>query len=285
MKNENLICFNGSFFKENEAHPLMLDRGLYFGDGVFESMRACQGKILGRMDHIHRLFEGMKVLQIQPSWTPEEIEKWINQIIEKSGLEDCYLRLTITRGKWMGSIPPMVPTPPQFILTCRRFLPFREELYEKGYQTLTLSTRRNETSPLSQIKSLNYLDNILGRMTALEKGYDEGIFLNTQGFLTEGTASNLFLIKGNLLLTPRVEDGILPGVTRKIILEKVRTFGLEVKLTALNSEEILTADEAFLTNSLMGIVPWVGTKGDENHPCSRPIYGAVYDIGVLGIAR
>jgi len=260
---ETLIYFNDKLFKEKEAPELILDRGLFFGDGVFESLRSIRGKTLGLKDHLQRLFEGMKVLQIEPVWTENAIENLIQNITNESGFEECYVRITITRGKWLGSIPPIVSSKPNLIILCRKFLPFREELYERGFRTITLSIRRNETSPLSRIKSLNYLDNILGRMLALEKGVDEGIFLNTQGLLTEGTASNLFLLRDKTLVTPPVEDGVLPGITRKIVIEKASGLGLKIEMKSIRPENIFLFDEAFLTNSLMGIVPWVHSDGQD----------------------
>jgi branched-chain amino acid aminotransferase group I len=260
---ETLIYFNDKLFKETEAPELILDRGLFFGDGVFESLRSIRGKTLGLKDHLQRLFEGMKALQIDSSWNETELGNLIQNIINESGFEECYVRITITRGKWLGSIPPIVSSKPNLIILCRKFLPFREELYERGFRTITLSIRRNETSPLSKIKSLNYLDNILGRMLALEKGFDEGIFLNTQGFLTEGTASNLFLVRDKTLVTPPVDDGVLPGITRKIVIEKASDLGLKTEINSIKPIDIFSFDEAFLTNSLMGIVPWVQSDGKD----------------------
>lgn len=251
------IYLNNVLLKENEVPEIALDRGLFFGDGVFESMRSIHEKILGLEYHIERLFQGIKVLQIEPAWAPKEIQDIVSNVVKQSGFEDCYLRINVTRGKWLGSVPPVVSTSPTLMMIVRKFLPFREELYQKGFKTLTLSTRRNETSPLCQIKSLNYLNNILGRMQALEKDFDEGIFLNTKGFLTEGTASNLFLIEGDRLLTPPLEDGVLPGVTRKIILQEAPVLGLKPKIRSLVPEDIFKSDEAFLTNSSMGVIPWV----------------------------
>jgi branched-subunit amino acid aminotransferase/4-amino-4-deoxychorismate lyase len=260
---ETLIYFNDKFLKETEAPELILDRGLFFGDGVFESLKAVRGKILGLKDHLQRLLEGIKVLKMEPSWDETELENSVQKIVKESDFEECYIRITITRGKWLGSIPPIVSSKPNLIILCRKFLPFREELYERGFRTVTLPMRRNESSPLSRIKSLNYLDNILGRMLALEKGLDEGIFLNIQGFLTEGTASNLFLVRGQSLTTPPIEDGVLPGITRKIVLEQASSLGLKTEARSIKPEEILSSNEAFLTNSLMGIVPWVQSDGKE----------------------
>lgn len=251
------VYLNDQFVQQNEISEIILDRGLFFGDGVFESMRVFKGKAIGIKHHIERLFQGLDVLQIEHAWAIEQIEKITLEVAKQTGFEDCYVRIMVTRGKWMGSVPPMIPSKPNLMIICKKFLPFKPELYEKGFRTLTLNTRRNETSPLSQIKSLNYLDNILGRMQALEKGYDEGIFLNTRCLLTEGTASNLFLLQDNLLLTPPLEDGVLGGVTRKIILQSAASLGLKTQIRSLLPEEILESDEAFLTNSSMGIIPWV----------------------------
>ena len=258
---KNTVFFNGKFYTGKEIPASMLDRGLFFGDGVFESMRCYEKKIPGLNHHLSRLQHGLEVLQIHPSWDEKELTQKIFDTVEAGGHKDSYLRINVTRGPWLGSIPPFGAAEPHLMIVCRPFLGFREELYEKGFQTLTLQTRRNETSPLCQIKSLNYLDNILGRMQALEKGMDEGIFLNTKGVLAEGTASNIFLVQGRRLITPSVEDGVLKGVTREIILEKAPDLNLDIEICSIRPEEIFSADEALLTNSSLGVIAWVKSDG------------------------
>lgn len=258
---QNLVFFNGKFYEGKEIPSYMLDRGLFFGDGVFESMRCLKKKIPGLHHHLDRLMNGLNVLDIQALWDEKELTQKIYDTVEKCGKEDCYLRINVTRGAWLGSIPPFGPSEPNLMIVCRPFLGFREELYQRGFQTLTLQTRRNETSPLCQIKSLNYLDNILGRMQALEKGMDEGIFLNTKGFLAEGTASNIFLALGRRLITPPLEDGVLKGVTRELVLEKARDLNLNIEIRSIQPEEIFSATEAFLTNSSLGVIAWTGSDG------------------------
>lgn len=256
-----IIYYNDKIYKETEIPEFALDRGLFFGDGVFESMHSRSGKILGLDLHIQRLFSGLKVLKIEHSWTENELKKNINKVIAESAFPDVYIRINATRGKWLGSVPPVITAKPNLIVVARQFLPFKEELYQRGFRAMILPTRRNETSPLCQIKSLNYLDNILSRMLALDKDFDEGIYLNTKGFLVEGTANNLFLIKKGVLLTPPAKDGALPGITRQIILEKAPHLGLKVKEQSLLPEEIYNTEEAFLTNSSMGVVPLVELDG------------------------
>jgi branched-chain amino acid aminotransferase len=256
---ENTVFFDGKIYKGKDIPAFMLDRGLFFGDGVFESMRCYEKKICGLNHHLDRLRHGLEVLRIPPAWDEKELTQKIFDTVEASAHKDTYVRVNVTRGAWLGSIPPFGAAEPRLMIVCRPFLGFREELYEKGFQTITLQTRRNETSPLCQIKSLNYLDNILGRMQALEQGMDEGIFLNTRGLLTEGTASNLFLVQGRRLITPPLEDGVLKGVTREIVLEKAADLNLAIEIKSIRPEEILSADEGFLTNSSLGIIGWVAS--------------------------
>jgi len=258
---ENTVFFNGTFYKGSEIPAFMLDRGLFFGDGVFESMRCYEGKIPGLEHHLNRLMHGLNALKIRPAWNEKELSQKIFTTVEAGAHKDSYLRVNVTRGAWLGSIPPFGAGEPSLMIVCRPFLDFKEALYEKGFQTLTLQTRRNETSPLCRIKSLNYLDNILGRMQALEKGMDEGIFLNTRGLLTEGTASNIFLIQNSRLITSPLEDGVLKGVTREIILEKAPDLNLNIEIRSIQPAEIFSADEAFLTNSSLGVIGWVASDG------------------------
>ena len=264
-----VLFYDGHFYQDEEIPEALLDRGLFFGDGVFESMIVWKGRILGLPYHIDRLFRGLEVLKISHSWKENDIKNRIKETTNFFQEAAVYIRLSVTRGRWLGSIPPFGEIRPHLLMVGRKYLPFREEIFEKGYRTLTLTTCRNETSPLVNIKSLNYLDNILGRMTALEKGFDEGIFLNSQGKVCEGTASNLFLIRDNQLLTPPKEDGVLEGVTRRLILDAAFQAKLKAQMRSLSPEEVLGADEAFLTNAQMGVIPWVQSDGKNigtGHP-------------------
>lgn len=258
---QTFIQINDKFLTEEDAPEILLDRGLFFGDGVFESFRSCRERIRGFSYHIERLFEGMGALRIEAEWTPEEVQDRIRRTVERSRFDDAYVRVMVTRGRWTGSIPPFGPSKPNLIVVCKKFMPFREELYERGFRMITLPARRNETSALCKVKSLNYLENIMGRLHALESECDEGLYLNTKGCLAEGTASNLFLVQDDKLLTPSVDDGALPGVTRRLIIECAGKNGVSVDQRSLDASAIFTADEAFLTNSSMGVVPVVQCDG------------------------
>lgn len=252
---KNMIYWNGSLYQEEDTPNLIEDRGLLFGDGIFESMRAIQGHILGLSDHLDRLFLGLKTLKINGPWNSENLESIVKNTIQKSSFKDCYIRINITRGRWFGEIMPNSSSQPNLIIICRKFIPHAK--LKNGIKTMTLITRRNETSPLCRIKTLNYLENILGKIQAREQGFEDGVFLNTKGRLTEATSSNIFLIQKGGLITPPTEDGALPGIIRKWVLEKVSSLGLSLKIRSIAPDEIHEAQEAFLTNSVLGIVPWI----------------------------
>jgi branched-subunit amino acid aminotransferase/4-amino-4-deoxychorismate lyase len=239
-----------------------LDRGLLYGYGLFETMRSYGGRVFRLEEHYRRLSEGAAVLDLPPTLTLDELRVAIDTLLESNGLADAYLRLTVTAG----------PTPvdggasPSVLLVARPLSGYPPDLYQRGMAAVTGSTRRNEASPLSRVKSLNYLDNLLAREEARRREADEAILLNTRGLVAEGSASNVFLAQGERLLTPGIESGALPGITRATVIELAQEAGIACLEGEVEAAMLDDAREAFLTGSVMGVMPLTRLDG-------RPIGG------------
>lgn len=227
-----------------------LDRGFLYGDGLFETIR-CRGNTPLWLDrHLARLQNGADVLGVDID--ARFVGLKAAEAVEKSRFLDARLRITITRGE-MGSDWRSLSSPsgPNIIIELSNLNP-RKPL------PVTLTTvliRRDEKSPLSQVKSLNYLPSILAAAEARKNGFDDGLLLNTIGEVAEASSSNIFAVFGNRMVTPPVECGALPGITREIILEISQKRGLEVIEKGVLAEELKDADEVFLTNSIKGVIP------------------------------
>lgn len=256
-----MIYFNGSFVPEEEARVSIFDRGFLYGDGLFETMRAYRGKVF-RLDlHLQRLFHSAKIISLSIPKTLKELEEAVYGTLKENNLKDAYLRLTVSRGEGERGLDLPLSPRPNIIIVAKPLSPYPKCWYEEGLRAVVVRVRREKGSRLSGIKSLNYLPNILAKVEAKEKGADEGIMLNRDGYLTEATVSNIFLISQGRLLTPSLESGALPGITRKAVIELAPTLRLEVSEREIKLSELMEAEEAFLTNSLRGVVPLTQVNG------------------------
>lgn len=260
---EKLVYLNGSLVPENEAKVSISDRGFLYGDGLFETMRAYAGKIFRLEKHLQRLFCSARMISLSISEGEKEMKEAVYRTLKANNLKEAYLRLTISRGEG-GRGPDITDNLRANMVIVAKPLPiYPPQWYEEGIKAVVVRIRRDEISPLSRIKSLNYLPNILARLEAKDKEADEGIMLNSQGHLAEGTVSNLFLVSHGKIITPSVESGILPGITRATILELAPQQGLEISEREIKLTELREAEEAFLTNSLREVVPLTRVDG---HP-------------------
>ena len=249
-----VIWINGSLQSPEQARCSCLDRGLLYGDGLFETMRVYDGTVFRLDAHLQRLARGAQILSIRLPLSHQELCQAVQTTVAHSDLTSAYVRLTVTRG--VGGLPSeLYASSPSIMIWVREFDGYPEQLYERGMSAILASARRNEHSVLSQVKSLNYLDNLLARAEAKETGADEAIMLNTAGMLAEASASNLFIGQDSRLLTPPVEAGLLPGITRACIIELAAAHGIDLVQPPLSLEQLRQAQEAFLTNSLMEVMP------------------------------
>ncbi|MCX5887076.1 MAG: branched-chain-amino-acid transaminase [Proteobacteria bacterium] len=252
---EELVWLNGTLCPKKEAKISIDDRGFLFGDGVFETMRSYGSRVFRLDKHLTRLFDSLAIVHLSIPYTSVELGKAVNDTLEANQLQEAYIRLTVTRGRGgIGIDLPEKPSP-TIIIVARKFIPYPEQVYREGLKTGISGIKQNLSSSIARIKSLNFLDHILARIEARERGLDEAILLNTEGFVCEGAVSNIFIVRQGSLITPDRESGILPGVTREVIIELALREGIRIEERKVKPSELKEADECFLTNTLMEIMP------------------------------
>ena len=250
------VYVNGKILNEDKAVISVFDRGYLYGDGIFETMRSYGGVIFRLGDHLERLYSSMKSLKIRQSLSRRETEEAVYNLLDVNGIKDASVRMTVSRGisKHMGfGISQSEAS--SVVITATEFVPRPISYYTKGINADIARFRRNSRAFSSNFKTLSYLDSIIARSEALPKGSFETIFLNESGYVSEASVSNIFMIKGNRLMTPSADCGVLPGITRKAVLELAPYAGLGVDEGKFNEEELAKSDEVFVTNSLIEIIP------------------------------
>lgn len=256
---EQIVFLNGSLVPRSQARISPFDLGFLYGYGLFETMRAYSGHIFRLSAHLERLTCSAAQLGI-PLSAPE-LEKACYNTLKANKLSEARIRLTVSIGE--GEAVPDPPKHPQptLLIIATNYIPPSAEMYQRGYRAIVASMRQNSQSPLSRLKTANYLNHVLARKEAKEKGADEAIMLNERGFLCEGGTSNIFLVSRGMLITPNLESGCLPGVTRQTVIELAPSRSIKVMEREVRLEELLKADEAFLTNSLLELMPLTKVNG------------------------
>jgi len=257
------IFVNGSFMNLTQARISVFDRGFLYGDGLFETMRAYRGEVFRLGDHLDRLFRSAKEIELSFSYTRKELRNIIKRILKINNFSEAYIRLTLSRGVSEPGLISKSKSSATLVIMGRKFKPLSPSEYRRGWRATIVKTRQNQASPLSRLKSLNFLNNILARKEAKAKRVDEGILLNTLGDVTEASTSNIFLVKRGILITPPEEAGLLPGITRGVILELATSLGLKAYQRKISLNELMGADEAFLTNSLIEVMPLIEIDGRQ----------------------
>ncbi|NOZ26280.1 MAG: branched-chain amino acid aminotransferase [Nitrospirae bacterium] len=256
------VYLNGEFVRESEARVSVFDRGFLYGDGLFETMRAYGGRIFRLDQHLGRFFRGLEILRIRNPWSLDALRPVLYRLLELNELSDAYIRLTVSRGTCGAGLDVSGCDSPTIVVAAREFAPLPEDLYLKGVKVCLSGERMNCRNPLdSDLKSLNFLNNILARMEASGKGAFEAVMLNPEGYLTEGTVSNIFFVREGVLLTPSAGAGILKGITRQAVLETAARLGIEVREGMFGAGELYRAAEVFITNSLIEIMPVSEVEG------------------------
>ncbi len=250
------LYLNGEYVQESGARVSVFDRGFLYGDGLFETMRAYKGHIFRLDQHLQRLFRGLERLRIRNAWPGNALTHVLYRLLELNNLKDAYIRLTVSRGIGGRGIDTSGCDSPTIVITAREFQPYPESMYRDGVRACISEERINCRNPIdSGVKSLNFLNNILVRMEASERGLFEAVMLNHDGYLAEGTVSNLFFVTKGVLYTPSPEAGILDGITRQVVLEIAAEKGIVVQEGLFAAKELYQAEEVFLTNSLIEIMP------------------------------
>lgn len=250
------IYINGEFFAKEDAKISVFDHGLLYGDGVFEGIRIYHGKVFRLQQHLDRLYRSAKYINLEIGKSSEELAQIVLETCRRNVLHDGYIRFVVTRGTGSLGLSPKSCPKPTIIAIVDKLSIYPAEYYERGLALLTVSTRRNLVDALDpQLKTMNYLNNILASIEARRSGFEEALMLNAQGFVAEASADNVFIVVGKKLKTPATYLGALPGITRGAILELAPEMGLEPVETHLTLQDIYNADECFLTGTAAEVVP------------------------------
>ncbi|MDF9408544.1 branched-chain-amino-acid transaminase [Pelotomaculum isophthalicicum JI] len=257
-----IIYLDGEYLPEERAVVSVFDHGLLYGDGVFEGIRAYNGRVFKLHDHLVRLYESARTIGLDIPLTLEEMQEVVLETLRRNNLRSGYIRLVVTRGKGdLGLDPLKCPRPTVFCITASIRL-YPEELYENGLSLITVSTRRNiPVAVTPRVKSLNYLNNIYAKMEANLVGVPEAIMLNSEGYVAEATGDNIFIIKNGVLATPPPYIGLLEGVTRNAVMDLARQAGIPVEEKVFTLHDVYNADECFLTGTAAEVIPTVKVDG------------------------
>ena len=258
-----LVYVNGKFVPEEQATVSIFDHGFLYGDGVFEGIRAYNGRVFRLQEHIERLFDSAKAIDLKPGITREEMCEIIKETLRKNNLKDAYIRPIISRGFGSMGLDPRGCTTPSIICAASPWGAMYGDLYETGLTAVTVCVRRNPPDTLPpNIKSLNYLNNILGKIEANYKGGDEAIFLDRTGKLAEGSGDNIYLVKNGVLYTPPTINN-LKGITRYVLLDLCAKNGIKTEVCELGLFDLYTADEVMVTGTAAEICAIIKVDGRE----------------------
>lgn len=256
------VFINGKYYDEGAARISVFDHGLLYGDGIFEGIRAYNGRVFKLNEHIDRLFCSARAILLTLPLNSQQIKQAVLETCRRNKLRDCYIRLVVTRGVGTLGLNPNRCSNPSVIVIAGKIQLYPPELCKRGMDIVTVPTVRNLHSALNPaIKSLNYLNNILAKIEANNAGCEEAIMLNAEGFVAECTGDNLFIVKEGHLFTPPLSAGALYGITRRVVMEMAEESGMAVSEPNLTRYDLYNAGESFLTGTGAEIVPVVKIDG------------------------
>jgi branched-chain amino acid aminotransferase len=261
---ELMVYVDGTFYPQSEAKISVFDHGLLYGDGVFEGIRAYNGRIFKLDRHMDRFFNSAKAIDLKIPHTKEQMANLIVELCRKNGIHDGYIRPVVTRGPGdLGLDPRKCKRGPSVVIIAQPSINLYGKVYDRGLKVVTSSYRRVPPQSLSpSIKSLNYLNNIMARVEANQYGADEALMLDIHGYVSEATADNFFIVRNHTVTTPWSSTN-LPGVTRETILELAPTLGLKSEERLFTLYDVWAADEAFITGTAAEIGPVVEVDGRQ----------------------
>jgi len=256
-----IIYLNGQLLPLSRAKLSPFDHGFLYGYGLFETMRAYNGHIFRFDRHLTRLRRSAQSLGLANRLTAFDLEAACIKTLDANKVKDARMRLTVSAGEGDMTPDPSTCSSPTVLVTAQNLVPLPPEKYESGFKATLSPLRRNSQSPLSRLKSTCYVENIFARMAARATGYDEAILLNEQGYLAEGSMTNIFLVSNRELITPSLESGVLPGITREAVLEIARDANIKNVERQVELKELIEAEEAFVTNSILELMPLTWFEG------------------------
>ncbi|MFC1738242.1 branched-chain-amino-acid transaminase [Planctomycetota bacterium] len=249
------IWLNGELVEQENAKISVLDHGLLYGDGVFEGIRVYNGSIFELEAHIKRLFQSAKAIRLEVSMDKDEIIKATKKTVEANNVVDGYIRMVVTRGIGTLGLNPFICEDASIFIIADNIQLYPEELYEKGMKIISATTVRNHPLAIPpQVKSLNYLNNILAKIEALDNDVPEAIMYNHEGFVAEATGDNVFIVKDGVIYTPPVQAGLLGGITREVVIKLAKKEDLEVIESNLTRFDLYVCDEFFLTGTAAEVI-------------------------------
>jgi branched-chain amino acid aminotransferase len=268
-----LVYLDGHFKPREEALVSVFDHGFLYGDGIYETMRAYGGRLFLVKKHLDRLKRSAKAISLKLPLPLEQIENALNETLNVNKLQEAYVRIHVSRGPGEIGLDPALCPAPTMVIVAKPFHDYPREYYSRGVSVAIVMTRRNHPLALPpSIKGTNFLNNILAKIESIRAGAYEAIMLSWEGRVAEGTISNVFLVKKGVLYTPHLKTGILEGVTRDLVLRLARRKRIPVRETLLLPKALLSADECFITNTTMEVMPV--TKIDRK-PVGRGVPGPV----------
>jgi branched-chain amino acid aminotransferase len=254
-----IIFLNGQFVPEAQAVIPVNDRGFMYGDGLFETMRVVAGWPFRLAQHLERMTRGADFLKIKPPFTPKELQQFAEQLIEKNQMPEAILRVTLTRGPGERGYTPKAEGRPTVVMMLHAAPSAENPVH---WSLITSSFRVLAADPLSSFKTLNKLKHVMARAEAAEKGADEALLINTNGEVAETTSGNLFWVFDDKICTTPTGRGVLPGITRAVVLEICQTLGLLTNKRVIKPEALENSEGIFVTQSALGVVPVATFDGE-----------------------
>lgn len=253
---EEIVFLNGRFIAKDEARLSLFSPGFLCGWGLFETMRAYNNKIVYLDSHLKRIKRSCQLIKIKFPYSLSQLKEIIQRAVKINGFRDAYVRLTLCKSDSATDISVIV----------KKYKPYPSFKYKQGFRTCIAGLRQNENYLLARLKTTNHLFYQLAYLQAKRRGFEEAIILNNRGYICEGSRSNLFFVKDSGIFTPALECGCLDGITRKVVFDLTKKYSLKINEGNFTLPDLYSADEAFLTNSLMGIMPLAGI---EKQPIPR----------------
>lgn len=251
-----MLYLNNRLVSEDRALVSVFDHGFLYGDGIYETLRAYKGIVFKIGEHMERLFRSASMIGLAIPMGADDIEKAVYKTMEANRQKEAVVRITVSRGAGPVGLDPALCPKPTFVIISSEFRKYPARYYRKGVGIAVVNTRRNFRGALDpKIKSLNFLNNILAKREAIDRGAYEAVMLNYRGYIAEGTITNVFFVKDNILCTPGGNVGILDGITRRMILDIAKDLGIGINEGRFRKEELYHAQEVFISNTTMEVMP------------------------------